>query len=322
METRANYVVIGIFGVGTIFAIFLFALWLGKVQLDLEYTNYNIVFDGSVSGLSKGSDVQYNGIKVGAVNDMRLDERDPNKVWVTIEIEARTPVKIDTYAQLVLQGVTGLAFIELTGGTAAAAELVPPEGVAIATIRSKRSAIQELLAAAPDLVAESNLLLLQFSKLASDENIDALTNTIQDVQRVTQVLGESDGEIRELLKNLAIVSDELALASRNINIISGNIAELTDSANTLVSDDAKELFTNLNSAVARVDKLAKGADDMLQENRDAVYAFSVDGLGQMSDLITETRSLVETLDRLARRMEEDPRMVLGGTELREKKVKQ
>ncbi len=103
-------------------------LWVSGVQLNQQYAYYKIIFDGSVSGLSEDGAVQYNGLPVGKVMDLHLMERNPNKVIAIIRVEATTPIKEDSVAQLELSGLTGVAFIQLTGGSPASEELQAKPG--------------------------------------------------------------------------------------------------------------------------------------------------------------------------------------------------
>ena len=120
METRANHVVIGAFVLVVVLGLFGFVLWLAKIEIDQEFAYYHVAFDEAVSGLSLGGDVRYNGIPVGAVTAIEIARDDPSKVQVTLEVARETPVRADTVAKLELQGITGVAFIQLSGGTAAA----------------------------------------------------------------------------------------------------------------------------------------------------------------------------------------------------------
>ena len=114
METRAHHVLIGLFTLLVGGGALLFALWLGKSSLDSSYDNYEIIFHEAVTGLSNGSPVQFNGIKVGEVVQLRLDDADPSKVLATIRVAASTPVRQNTAAKLSLAGVTGTSFIQLS----------------------------------------------------------------------------------------------------------------------------------------------------------------------------------------------------------------
>ncbi len=116
METRAHHVLIGLFSVIVIGAALLFGLWLAKSGSEGKFNYYDIVFNEAVSGLSQGSSVQYSGIKVGDVAFLRLDPKDPRKVWARIRVVASAPIKQDTTAKLALTGITGTSIIQLSSG--------------------------------------------------------------------------------------------------------------------------------------------------------------------------------------------------------------
>ena len=117
METRAHHVLIGMVTVLVVAGAMLFGLWLAKSSVDSTFKDYEVVFNEPVTGLSKGSAVQYSGIKVGDVTSLHLDPADPRRVLARIRLNAETPVKQDTQAKLTLTGVTGTSLIQLSGGT-------------------------------------------------------------------------------------------------------------------------------------------------------------------------------------------------------------
>ena len=128
METRAHHVLIGLVTVLVVAGAMLFGLWLTKSSVDDAFKDYEVVFNEAVSGLSRGSPVQYNGIKVGDVSTLRLDPKDPRRVLARVRLSGDTPVKEDTQAKLTLAGVTGNSFIQLSGGTPHSPELKGKDG--------------------------------------------------------------------------------------------------------------------------------------------------------------------------------------------------
>ncbi len=313
METKANHIMIGLFALTTIMASFLFILWLGRLQLNLEFRDYDIVFHESVSGLSVPGDVRYNGIKVGEVKSMRLDEKDPNTVWVRAEIDASTPIKVDTVATLTFQGVTGLLYIELSGGSAESAALELEEGQEISVIQSQTSPLAEVFMAAPDILAEAQLLLHQVSKLATDENIASITDTLKNIERATAAFGESDEDIRVVMANAATISKDFAEASARVNRITADIESLTRRADQQQEGDAPSLIEDIKSAAAALNAFATNANRLVEENRESLNAFSKEGLGQVGVFVSESRELVTTLNRVARQLEENPSSLIAGS---------
>ena len=127
METRANYVLIGAFTLIGLIGALGFLLWLAKVEVDKRYAYYDVMFE-DVSGLGDAADVRYNGLPIGQVTGVALDTTDPSKVRVTLEVDATVPIKTDTEATLESQGVTGVSYVSLTGGTASAPALTEGAG--------------------------------------------------------------------------------------------------------------------------------------------------------------------------------------------------
>ena len=149
METRANYVIVGLFVVILTVGLFAFALWLEKTQFEVEVAYYDIYFVGPVTGLKKGSIVSYRGITVGTVDDIEIDPKNLERVIVTIDVKANTPIRRDTVASLEVQGIAGVPFILLSGGTEASPPLTTEKGQRYPVIASVPSRIEQVLAGAP-----------------------------------------------------------------------------------------------------------------------------------------------------------------------------
>ena len=139
METRANYALIGAFTLAVVFAAFGFVYWFSGPSQSGKQDIYQIVFSGSVSGLSRGSSVLFNGLKVGEVTQLAISEQDPSRSTCWSSIDERTPVKTNTRARLEKRGFTGVADVLLVGGTPGAPRSVA-RSRADAIRRSRRSA--------------------------------------------------------------------------------------------------------------------------------------------------------------------------------------
>ena len=116
METRAHHILIGLFTVLVAAGVIGFALWLGKVDSGKRFEVYDIVFEEAVSGLSKGGSVQFNGINIGEVTNLRLDPKDPRRVLARVRVDSDAPIRADTHAKLVMTGITGISIIRLSSG--------------------------------------------------------------------------------------------------------------------------------------------------------------------------------------------------------------
>ncbi len=181
METRANFVLIGAFTLFGILGSLGFFLWLAKVEVDQQYAYYDVLFP-DVSGLGDAGDVRYNGLPVGQVVRLSLDPIDPSKVRVRLEVDAKTPVKTDTIATLELQGVTGVSYVSLSGGTPDAARLKTAPGEEFPLIQARRSAFQSLFEGGPELLTKAIVLLEDIDTIFNTENRAAIANILSNLE--------------------------------------------------------------------------------------------------------------------------------------------
>ena len=254
METRANYILIGAVTLFGIFGGLGFFLWLAKVQIDQQYAYYDVTFD-SVEGLGRASAVRYNGVDVGQVLSIALDPEDPNKVRVRIEVDAETPVKTDTTATLSSQGVTGVSFVSLSGGTPEAALLAEESPLAVPMIPSERSVVQELIADAPDLLSEALVLLRGLTEFTGPENRDAVAGILRNVENAS-------GRLDAALTDFSDISQTVAAATEQITLFTGRLD--TIGANTdAVLVTADDTLRNASAAMAEAERTLRGATDAL-----------------------------------------------------------
>ncbi len=284
METRAHHLVIGSFAIGITLTLVLFLLWIGKVQLNREYQFYDLVFQGSVAGLSVAGDVLYNGIKVGEVTNIDLDPDNPDHVLVRIRVRKDTPVKNDSVASMDSQGLTGVANILISGGTEKAGPLTAAQNQQYPIIPTKKSAFQELFAGTPELINRGNKLLERAAQFLNDDNQKIFADTLNDVHRLT--------------KNLANASDRL-------DSITASVDQLTKNTNALIAGDAKQTFADVRGVAADIRLIVNDARGPLRD-------FARSGLPELLLLISDTRQMIGTVDRAAQRFESSPSSILFG----------
>ncbi len=188
METRANYFLIGLFTLLSILAAFGFFLWFARIEITRQFDYYDVILD-SASGLGRAGDVRFNGILVGRVIDLAFVRDDPGLVRVRIEVAADTPIKTDTVARLESQGVTGVSYIGLIGGSTTAAPLEAEEQGRVPVITAERSSVQAILEDAPDLLAEAIVLLRELRAFAGEANRAHVANILENADRASGGLG-------------------------------------------------------------------------------------------------------------------------------------
>lgn len=240
METRANFILIGAFTLLGILGTLGFLVWLAGVQLDRQYDTYGIFFD-DVSGLDASGDVRFNGIGVGRVIELRISEREPSKIYVEIEIDASTPVREDTVAQLSSSGVTGVSYISLSNTRPDAPPLTAtPDEIPI--IPSRRSALQTLTEEAPDLITEAAKLLERFQTIAGPQNQAYVANILRN-------LDAASGGLEKALTDFSEISDTVGDATVQIT----RFTEKLDSIGAAIETTLVNVDETLASATGAFD---------------------------------------------------------------------
>ena len=305
METKANHVIIGAFTVAILVLAFLFVLWIGKLRVAREWDYYEIVFNESVTGLTVGGAVQYNGIQVGEVRKLLLAPENPSQVIAQIRVGGGTPVKADTKAKLTFTGLTGVSLIQLTGGSQDAPMLTAEEGDGMPRIVADESALQKLLASSEDIVGVVNDMLRQLSRLLNQENLDKIAATIDHVEKVTASLSKHDGDIEQMITSLKVTlqrSEQVML----------RLDTLAKSSNDVLNNDAKESLAAARASLESVKQFTDNASAMIEQNRGAVAQFSNQGLSQVGPAVTELRAAVRNLRDLSDQLKDDPQSLLKG----------
>lgn len=300
METRANHVLIGAFTLGVCVFAVLFALWMAKYTTEKAYAEYDVVFQEAVTGLSTGSQVLYSGISVGEVRDLSLMKDDPRKVVARVRLSADTPVRTDTRAKLTMTGLTGVAVIQLSGGSPGAPRLEGGMGKDVPVIQTEPSALQNIAATANEIVERVNRLL-------SDANVERITRTLDQLDQVTGSIAAEREEISALIRNARAASEKLDATLANAN------QTITNLDQGLVQQ-LPPLVEKLDATLSQLESASKNANGILAENRDSWAEFSQEGLGQVGPTMRQLRGLIREIDDLANKLENNPAGYLLGRE--------
>ena len=312
METRASHLLVGIFVVLFVSAIFGFITWLVRADIDREIAYYDIEFTSAVSGLGVGGDVRFNGVKVGAVSSIRIDREDPRKVRVRIEVGAETPARADSVATLEFQGVTGVSFVQISGGTTQSAMLPAKSRGAIPVIASRPSRIAELFEGAPDLINRSIVLVDRVADLVNEENRKHFGGIVADLNTLSGAIAKREREIGRIIEAFERGSEDFAETARSVRSMSAKLDVIVDKAGgTMTGVD--ELVRDGRRAAVALANVSEEAHALLAENRRPIENFTGDGLSEIRRFVSEARILVGSIARVAARIEDDPSQVLFGS---------
>lgn len=314
METKASYVVIGAFTLGILTLAFLFVLWIGKLQLDREWDYYDIVFQEAVAGLSVGGAVQYNGIQIGEVRRLSLDQVDQSQVVARVRLNGGTPVRADTHAELTFTGLTGVAVIQLGGGTAASPLLASHDPAAVPRIVAKGSSLQKLLVHSEGLVMGVNDLLPRMSLLLSKENLANVAASIAHLEKITGTTAAHADEIGRAIADITEASRALRATLSHSEAMVQKLEQLADSGTRVLDGETREMLVSARLSLDSARRFTDSAHAVVAENRAAVANFTNRELAQVGPALVDLRAALRDLQRLAEQIEDDPSALLRGKE--------
>jgi phospholipid/cholesterol/gamma-HCH transport system substrate-binding protein len=290
METRANYALIGAFTLAVIASAFLFVFWFSGSQSPAGLKSYRIVFTSSVSGLSRGSSVLFNGLRVGEVTSIQLGD-DPNQVYAMINVDRRTPVKTDTQARLEYQGLTGIAAVALSGGEATSPELDADTHGGPPQILAERSEYQNILESVQNLSAKADSVLDDVHGLVA-KNSDKLSETVAQIDELTAALDANRDNINSILTNGSALTAKL-------NDSAAKLDTLLDSANDLVTEPgAKSMFSQVADAAQSIRKLADNLNRLAGPGMQKYESLASDGQKTLNEINNAVRSLEKNPQQL------------------------
>jgi phospholipid/cholesterol/gamma-HCH transport system substrate-binding protein len=343
METRANYALIGLFTLSVILAAFGFVLWYAGGEKPGNRQTYKVIFTGSISGLSRGGWVLFNGVRVGEVTQIGLMPNDPSQVYALIDVDASVPVHTDTKATLEYTGFTGVASVALTGGATDTPPLIATNGPPV--IRAEPSTFQDLVETARRVAAQATEFLNKGNKLL-EENSASLTATIKNAEIFTgglaanadqikdfmAVMGDvgrslqpltvkleslvtnadnvikavDPADVKTIVKDFASLSAKLDKAANRIDGILANLDSI------LGSGESKGAFVEVAEAARSIKKVAQNLDSQLKQISVGLKNFTGPGLRQYEALAVEGRKTLDQINRAVRSIETNPQQFLFG----------
>ena len=290
MEDKVNYTLVGIFVLGLGAALVIAVLWLAAgLNTQKKYEPYQSVIKESVAGLSVAAPVKYLGVDVGKVSEIAIDPQNSRQVRVKFLIERGTPIKQDTEAVMKSQGLTGIAYIELSGGSVGSPPLLATSDVPVPLIRSKPSLSARLEDVLTSVLANVNRTAANLDAVLDAGNRAALKQTLADTASLVHALAAQQGTISAGIADGARTAKNAARASDRLGPAIERIATSADALRKMGSDISR----TSDSAGRTVDTAASGVQQIVTETLPELQRL----LAEMNALSASVRSLSEQTER-------------------------
>ena len=298
MDSKVNYAAVGLFVIGLGAVLIAAILWLaagGEVHRKVDL--YQALSNESVAGLNLNAPVKYRGVDVGLVRTIRLVPNNPQQVQLVLAIEEGTPIKTDTVATLRTQGLTGIAYIELSGGSASAPPLVPKTPGDVPVIPTRPSLTARLEEVLTHVLATLDQTSRNINGMLSDENKKSLTEALDNVAALSKTLAERRESIDATLRN---ADRTMANAARVSAQLDQTIARIDQAANSF------------DAMSRQLDATAAGANRTLAGVGGDVQRFTNETAPQLENLMSELTVLTASLRRLSEQTERNPQSLIFG----------
>ncbi|BAW79580.1 hypothetical conserved protein [Candidatus Nitrosoglobus terrae] len=295
MGAKVNYAVVGLFVVLLTAVLIAIIFWLSAYPSTQSHKIYLAYMKESVAGLAKNADVKYRGVNIGKVQVIELDKENPERVRLTLGIDSDTPIKEDTIAILASNGLTGITYVELTGGTNDSPDLKATKDQPYPVINTGPSLLVRLDSALTELLTELTGVAKNLDHIAQsvdvgllEKNQQAITETLENTKKFSKSINnltniENQNAINEALRNTQRFTNQLEAGAKQIPTI-----------------------------VSRVNKTTEGADALLQEAQKEFRLFSQVTLPRVNQLLSSFNQVTQNLEHFSKQVDNNPRVLLFG----------
>lgn len=294
MEEKVNYAVVGIFVLVLSLGLIGGVLWFSSSKSYLmSYDVYQTYMTESVAGLNVNAPVRYRGVQVGRVRTIALAPNNVEQVLLTLDIVHGTPVKVDTVAVLRMQGLTGLAFLELSAGGRDSPALKVVDGEKYPVIKAGPSLTMRLESTVMALLVNLNRSSEKMNTLLDQDNQRMFKQTLADIEKLSHTLAARSASIDASLGNAALTMENTVRFSRELPQIAQRVQHSADA---------------FDHTLATINATGVNANRTL----DDTHQFTSETLPDIQQMVSELRDLSLSLRRVSSELEKDPSVLLYG----------
>lgn len=273
-------------------------LWLSVGFNQKQYNSYTVYLHESAAGLSQDAPVKFNGVQVGFVKKIKLNNNDPRQVEITLNIEEGTPITTSTSATLISQGITGVTYVGLSASTSDLTPIQKMPGEPFPVIPAKPSLFNQLDSILKEVAESVNKVSSQAQQVFNDENARHIRNTLVSIDRVTETVARNSENISQTLRS----ADTFMI----------NAAK--------VSKDFPEIVKELKVGVAKFNKLAtdmsqagKNVSKTMVSGKITLDKMSQQALPPAVVLLRRLNVISANLEKITNEMRQNPSVVIRGT---------
>lgn len=316
MERKAHYALIGTFVLVSLAALLAFTAWLSNAQFDKKFDNYEISFRGGVQGLSEGTEVRFNGLKVGDITELRIDPNDNNSVIVDIQVEANTPIDFESIGRMEPLGLTGLNYIQIIPGGPNSRLIKNSTDKDPFRLKGEASRIDLLLGSGGTVMESSQAALARINAVMTPEaimdfheilnNLKVITSNFVDLKVDPEVFNRTMQSIEQASSDVSLAADAVDVAAKDFDV-------LIETDVKTVLDRSKISMEKLDKTLSAIEVLSKDSNQLITDGRDAINRLSNSGLTDIEETIDSIRRVVLGLESILINFEQNPTAFIVGS---------
>jgi phospholipid/cholesterol/gamma-HCH transport system substrate-binding protein len=291
LEAKTNYTIVGFFVLILTVGLLSAGLWLSVGFNQKVYSLYTVYLVESAAGLTEKSPVKYNGVQVGFVKKIELNKNDPRQVELTLDIEENIPITTSTTATLISQGITGVTYVGLSAGSSELTPLRAAEGEPYPVIPAKPSLFNQLDMIIKEVSDNVNKVSMQTQKIFNDKNAAYITHTLENIDKVTNIVAENSKKI-----NASIDHTDILLA---------NMAK--------VSQEFPSIIKELKTGVGHMSVASQNVSKVMVSGKNTVDQISQQTIPSVTVLINHLNTITANLEKISNEMRQNPSVVIRGT---------
>ena len=304
MTSKVGYIRTGAFVVALTAALIWGALWLAAGGSPGEYDVYVTYMTESVSGLSPDAALTYRGVNVGKVTDVAIDPHNPNRVQLMLQVKRGVPIKQDTQATLAMQGLTGLATIDLLGGSPESPKLTRKEGDRYPVIPSRPSLLVRLDSVISDLLGNLIEMTARLNTVLDEDTRTNLRKTLAHVEVITSSVSRQSNRLGNIIADAEVTVKNARDASAHLPELVGDFRHSTQSLS--------EMADELRAAGDSINQTAMTLQQTSQKSGSDVQRFTAKTLPDVTAMTQDLRDAADNLRRVSEALERDPSVLVYG----------
>jgi len=276
MESKVNYTAVGVFIVFLTIILFILIFWLTAYHDTKQYKPYLVLVHEDVTGLTVDSPVRFNGVQVGFVKSIHLDNNNPRLVRLLLNVEPNVPITTSTFAVLNAQGITGVIYVNLKTREEHAPLLVTQAGEPYPVIPSEPSLLMQMSNVLPKMVKDFHRLSKNLSALMDQSNAQSFSDSLKNFQRFTKTLADNSELIEKNLNEMHTALHSIDTASQGVPPMLLSIqhlsSDLTATSRT-INATAKRSDLVISNFLNQILPSAQEAIDSLQSSSNSFHVF-------------------------------------------------